>query len=481
MVGYDAPYVPGYDCHGLPIELKVDRELGPKKRDMSTADFRRACRAYAERFIGVMTEEFQRLSVVVGKEAGYSALRQVELPRLQAALEALADKTVLRLSAADRLLYESHAAHAKEMSPAAQQQSARYDMQRQQADRLNRWMSFHATALNDGVPEAQAALLAFISSLGLGSTPHVPAGQPITMPNGNCIQVASASVRVAGRSLCTGAATERWILDAHNSIRSRAELGLCLTDQGGGKSVALQPCDLANDLQVWEVDAAIAHLRALAFADPWFIEEPTSPDDVEGHRQIREAVAPLRVATGEMCQNRIVFKQFIMRGAIDVVQIDACRLGGVNEVLAVLLMAAKYDLPVCPHAGGVGLCEYVQHLAMIDYLCFAGTMDGRVIEYVDHLHEHFVDPCVVQDGAYRAPTLPGFSIEMKASSLATFAYRKGAGVLAANAGAKVELSSRNGIDVAEEAARETGKRFGVFACTTSSSQGRERSSTCLYR
>lgn len=176
--------------------------------------------------------------------------------------------------------------------------------------------------------------------------------------------------------------------------------------------------------QVWEIDQAIRHLGALAFADPWFIEEPTSPDDVEGHRQIREAVAPMRVATGEMCQNRVVFKQFIMRGAIDVVQIDACRLGGVNEVLAVLLMAAKYDLPVCPHAGGVGLCEYVQHLAMIDYLCFAGTTDGRVIEYVDHLHEHFVHPCVIEDGAYRAPAAPGFSIEMKPSSLATFDYRK---------------------------------------------------------
>ena len=187
--------------------------------------------------------------------------------------------------------------------------------------------------------------------------------------------------------------------------------------------------------QVWEVDQAIHHLGALAFADPWFIEEPTSPDDVEGHRAIREAVAPLRVATGEMCQNRVVFKQFIMRGAIDVVQIDACRLGGVNEVLAVLLMAAKYDLPVCPHAGGVGLCEYVQHLAMIDYLCFAGTTDGRVIEFVDHLHEHFLHPCVVENGAYRAPTAPGFSIEMKASSLATFDYRKRAAraPMAANA------------------------------------------------
>jgi L-fuconate dehydratase len=177
--------------------------------------------------------------------------------------------------------------------------------------------------------------------------------------------------------------------------------------------------------QVWEVGEAIAHLRALAFADPWFIEEPTSPDDVEGHRTIREAIAPMQVASGEMCQNRIVFKQFIMRGAIDVVQIDACRLGGVNEVLAVLLMAAKYDLPVCPHAGGVGLCEYVQHLAMIDYLAFAGTMEGRVIEYVDHLHEHFVDPCQVSGGAYRAPEAPGFSIEMKPASLAAYRYRAG--------------------------------------------------------
>ncbi len=172
--------------------------------------------------------------------------------------------------------------------------------------------------------------------------------------------------------------------------------------------------------QVWEVDEAIERVRALSFADPWFIEEPTSPDDVEGHRRIREAVAPVKVATGEMCQNRVVFKQFIMREAIDVVQIDACRLGGVNEVLSVLLMAAKYGLPVCPHAGGVGLCEYVQHLAMIDYLCVAGTKEGRVVEYVDHLHEHFVHPCDVRGGAYRVPRAPGFSIEMKPATLAGF-------------------------------------------------------------
>ncbi|MDO5090917.1 MAG: L-fuconate dehydratase [Cardiobacteriaceae bacterium] len=175
--------------------------------------------------------------------------------------------------------------------------------------------------------------------------------------------------------------------------------------------------------QIWERDQAIAWVRELAFAKPWFIEEPTSPDDVEAHRAIREAVAPVQVATGEMCQNRILFKQFIMRDAIDIVQLDACRLGGVNEVLAVLLMAAKHGLKVCPHAGGVGLCEYVQHLAMIDYLAFAASKEGRVTEYVDHLHEHFLDPCVVQNAAYMPPKAPGFSIEMKKTSLEQYRFR----------------------------------------------------------
>ncbi|WP_269931844.1 L-fuconate dehydratase [Aminobacter sp. HY435] len=175
--------------------------------------------------------------------------------------------------------------------------------------------------------------------------------------------------------------------------------------------------------QVWEVGQAIDWVRDLAFAKPWFIEEPTNPDDVEGHRKIREGVAPVQVATGEMCQNRIMFKQFIMRGAIDVVQIDSCRLGGVNEILAVLLMAAKYNLLVCPHAGGVGLCEYVQHLSMIDYVCIAGTREGRVVEYVDHLHEHFREPCVVRNAAYLPPTAPGFSIEMKPATLEDFQFR----------------------------------------------------------
>jgi L-fuconate dehydratase len=175
--------------------------------------------------------------------------------------------------------------------------------------------------------------------------------------------------------------------------------------------------------QVWEVDQAIDWVKQLAFAKPWFIEEPTSPDDIEGHRKIREGIGAVKVATGEMCQNRVLFKQFIMRGAIDVVQIDSCRLGGVNEILAVLLMAAKYQLPVCPHAGGVGLCEYVQHLSMIDYLCVSGTIEGRVAEYVDHLHEHFVDPCIVKGAAYMPPTAPGFSITMKAESLEQYRFR----------------------------------------------------------
>ena len=176
--------------------------------------------------------------------------------------------------------------------------------------------------------------------------------------------------------------------------------------------------------QVWEVGQAIDWLKDLAFADPYFIEEPTSPDDVAGHASIRRAVAPMKVATGEMCQNRILFKQFIAGGAIDVVQIDACRMGGLNEVLSVLLMAAKFGLPVWPHAGGVGLCEYVQHLSMIDYVAVSGTKEGRVIEYVDHLHEHFLEPCVIENAAYMPPRAPGFSIEMKAQTLQDYRFKR---------------------------------------------------------
>ena len=174
--------------------------------------------------------------------------------------------------------------------------------------------------------------------------------------------------------------------------------------------------------QIWEVDQAIDWVRELAQFNPWFIEEPTSPDDILGHQAIRVGVAPTKVATGEMCQNRIMFKQFLQADAIDVVQIDAARVGGLNENLAIMLMAAKFGKPVCPHAGGVGLCEYVQHLSMIDYLCISGSWDGRVAEFVDHLHEHFVTTCEVRQGRYLAPRAPGFSIEMKAPSIAAHLF-----------------------------------------------------------
>lgn len=176
--------------------------------------------------------------------------------------------------------------------------------------------------------------------------------------------------------------------------------------------------------QVWDVSQAVDWMRELAPYRPLWIEEPTSPDDILGHRAIREALKPhgIGVATGEMCQNRILFKQFLQADAIDFVQIDSTRLGGVNEVLAVLLLAAKFGKPVCPHAGGVGLCEYVQHLALIDYVCVSGSLENRVLEYVDHLHEHFLDPVVMRDGNYQVPDAPGYSIEMKPASLSRYEH-----------------------------------------------------------
>ena len=177
--------------------------------------------------------------------------------------------------------------------------------------------------------------------------------------------------------------------------------------------------------QVWGIEEAIAAVRVLAEVKPWWIEEPTSPDDVLGHRRIREAIAPVRVATGEHVQNRVVFKQLLQAGAIDFCQIDSCRLGGVNEVLAVLLLAAKFGVPVCPHAGGVGLCEYVQHLAVFDYIAVGCSLEDRVCEFVDHLHEHFLEPARVVGGRYRVPTAPGYSAEMKPESIAAFSFPAG--------------------------------------------------------
>jgi L-fuconate dehydratase len=177
--------------------------------------------------------------------------------------------------------------------------------------------------------------------------------------------------------------------------------------------------------QVWDVPEAIDWVGRLAKFRPLWIEEPTSPDDILGHAAIRRAVAPIGVATGEHGMNRVLFKQMFQASAIDYCQLDSARLASVNEILAVYLMARKFDIPVCPHAGGVGLCELVQHLSIFDYVAVSGSLENRVTEYVDHLHEHFVDPCVVIDGHYALPNQPGYSARMVEASVAEFAYPGG--------------------------------------------------------
>ncbi len=177
--------------------------------------------------------------------------------------------------------------------------------------------------------------------------------------------------------------------------------------------------------QKWGVIEAIERTRMLAESKPYWMEEPTNPDDILGHARIRREVKPVRIATGEHCHNRVMFKQLMQAEAIDVCQIDSCRVAGVNENLAILLMAAKFGVVVCPHAGGVGLCEYVQHLSMFDYLRVSCSMEDRVIEFVDHLHEHFLDPVRIVRGHYQLPTRPGYSIEMKPSSLEEYEYERG--------------------------------------------------------
>jgi L-fuconate dehydratase len=178
--------------------------------------------------------------------------------------------------------------------------------------------------------------------------------------------------------------------------------------------------------QRWGVEEAIAWMARLARFDPYWIEEPTSPDDILGHATIARAVAPILVATGEHVHNRIMFKQLLQAGAIGICQIDACRLGGVNEVIAVLLLAARFGIPVCPHAGGVGLCELVQHLSAFDYVAVSGSLEGRVIEYVDHLHQHFIDPVVIREGRYRMPVRPGYSAQMLPGSIDRYRFPDGA-------------------------------------------------------
>jgi L-fuconate dehydratase len=227
------------------------------------------------------------------------------------------------------------------------------------------------------------------------------------------------------RRLCREALAQGW---SHFKLKVGADLAddvrrLTLVREEIGPDRPL----MVDANQVWDVPQAIAWMRELARFNPLWIEEPTSPDDILGHAAIARAVAPIGVATGEHCQNRVIFKQLFQANAISFCQIDACRLGGVNEVLAVLLMAAKFGVPVCPHAGGVGLCEIVQHLSIFDYLCVGASLDGRILEYVDHLHEHFVNPVVMRNGRYLPPTAPGLSTEMYPTSLDRFEFPNGAG------------------------------------------------------
>jgi L-fuconate dehydratase len=207
----------------------------------------------------------------------------------------------------------------------------------------------------------------------------------------------------------------------------KLKVGSSLTDDirrmGVARSVVGDETGLAIDAnQRWDVNEAVDWVSALAPFSPYWIEEPTSPDDILGHAAVRRAVAPIKVATGEHVQNRIIFKQLLQAQAVDVIQIDACRVGGVNENIAILLLAAKFGVPVCPHAGGVGLCEMVRHLSMFDFVAVSGSQQDRAIEYVDHLHEHFVDPAVVKNGCYIAPVTPGYSTQMLKSSLADYEY-----------------------------------------------------------
>jgi L-fuconate dehydratase len=225
------------------------------------------------------------------------------------------------------------------------------------------------------------------------------------------------------RRLCREAVAQGWTAFKMKVGQSLADnerrAGLMREEIGPTRKLMMD----AN--QCWDVGEAVGQMKRLARFDPWWIEEPTSPDDVLGHAAIAKAIAPIGVATGEMCQNRVVFKQFLQANAISFLQVDSCRMGGVNEVLAVLLLAEKFGVPVCPHAGGVGLCEYVQHLAIYDYVAVSGSLENRLCEYVDHLHEHFVDPCTIRNARYLAPTRPGYSITMRPESIDAYEFPNG--------------------------------------------------------
>lgn len=225
------------------------------------------------------------------------------------------------------------------------------------------------------------------------------------------------------RRLCRQAVAEGWnhikIKVGRDLADDRRRLTIIREEIGWDRRLMVD----AN--QVWDVPQAIDWMKALAPFKPWWIEEPTSPDDILGHARIARELKPLGigVATGEHGMNRVLFKQLLQADAIAFCQIDSCRLGGVNENLAVLLLAAKFNVPVCPHAGGVGLCEFVQHLSMIDYICVSASLENRVCEFVDHLHEHFIEPCRIRNARYQVPLLPGYSTQMLAPSLNTHEFR----------------------------------------------------------
>ncbi len=225
------------------------------------------------------------------------------------------------------------------------------------------------------------------------------------------------------RRLCREGVAEGWThfkLKVGGTPEDDLRRGLILREEIGSDNKLMLDAN-----QKWGVLEAIERTRALAVLEPWWMEEPTNPDDILGHARIRAEAAPVRIATGEHCHNRVMFKQLMQARAIDVCQIDSCRVAGVNENIAILLLAKKFGVVVCPHAGGVGLCEYVQHLSMFDYLRVSTSLEDRVIEYVDHLHEHFLDPVVIRRGHYMPPRKPGYSIEIYPESLARYAWPHG--------------------------------------------------------
>ncbi len=267
-------------------------------------------------------------------------------------------------------------------------------------------------------------------------------GEALALLHGRALTKAEREADLAERGYPAYDTTPGWLGYADDKLRRRChdavaagfthvkvKVGGSLADDRRRLAIAREAIGpdrglLLDANQVWSVPEAIAWMRELAPFDPWWIEEPTSPDDVLGHAAIARAIAPIRVVTGEHVHNRVMFKQLLQAGAVAACQVDACRLAGVNEVVAVLLLAAKFGVPVCPHAGGVGLCELVAHLSAFDYIAVSGGLDGRMIEYVDHLHEHFTEPVRVEGGRYRLPRTPGYAA-MTSRALSTHRYPDG--------------------------------------------------------